>query len=384
MRVGLGVTVWTKGSTAGHLDGIGVYSRALWRSLNTLVQQSGSDISLHPYAFGRSHSTLECGAPAYLGERFSLHALRSTLLGAPTHLSRQLAGKIDIFHATDHHIPRLAGVPVVANVMDLIPLLHPEWASSGLRSLKNWLFSRTVHGADHIITISEYSKRDLITHLGVDPSRISVTPLGVSQEFFEQVPQQTTESTLASLNLRPGFFLFVGTLQPRKNLQRVLQAHQSMPELLRRQHPLVVVGRTGWKADELLDELQKLERRGEGRRFEYLPGKTVLSLLQSAAAMVFPSLYEGFGLPVVEAFAARCPVITSSTTSLPEVAGNAALLVDPTQPDAIAAAMRAILDQPEQTAQRVELGQQRARQYSWEACAMQTLDVYRQIVGART
>jgi alpha-1,3-rhamnosyl/mannosyltransferase len=145
-----------------------------------------------------------------------------------------------------------------------------------------------------------------------------------------------------------------------------------------------VVGRTGWKADELLDELQKLERRGEGRRFEYLPGKTVLSLLQSAAAMVFPSLYEGFGLPVVEAFAARCPVITSSTTSLPEVAGNAALLVDPTQPDAIAAAMRAILDQPEQTAQRVELGQQRARQYSWEACAMQTLDVYRQIVGART
>ncbi|MBB4862994.1 alpha-1,3-rhamnosyl/mannosyltransferase [Pseudomonas nitritireducens] len=379
MRVGLGVTVWAKGSAAGHLDGIGVYTRALWHALSQQARQPGADLSLRPFAFGQSLPALDCGTPAHLGVRFSTHALRSTLLGAPRNLSRQVAEQVDLFHATDHHIPRLAGTPVVANVMDLIPLLHPEWAAANLRALKNWLFTRTVHSADHIITISEYSKRDLVEHLGIAPERISVTPLGVSPEYFEEMPRPLIDQTLAKLGLQPGFFLFIGTLQPRKNLLRVLQAHQSLPAAMRRQHPLVIVGRTGWKSDALLAELDALERRGEGRRFEYLPGTTVHALLQSAAALVFPSLYEGFGLPVIEAFAARCAVITSNTTSLPEVAGDAALLVDPTQSEAIAAAMIELLEQPENTAHRVKLGVERARQYSWDACARKTLDVYRHV-----
>lgn len=384
MRVGLGVTVWAKGSTAGHLDGIGVYTRALWHALSHLAHHPDTDLSLHPFAFGSSLPTMDCGIPARLGGRFSLHALRSAVLGAPRAMSRNIGGQVDLFHATDHHIPRLAGTPVVANVMDLIPLLHPEWASANLRTMKNWLFTRTVRSADHLITISEYSKRDLMDHLGIAPERISVTPLGVSPEYFEEMPQPLVEQTLATLGLQPGFFLFVGTLQPRKNLTRVLQAHKSLPETVRRQHPLVIVGRTGWKSDELLTELDALERRSEGRRFEYLPGKIVRTLLHSASALVFPSLYEGFGLPVVEAFAARCPVITSNTTSLPEVAGDAALLVDPTQEEAIAAAMLELLEHPDQAARRVDLGQQRALHYSWEACAMQTLDVYRHIAPPRS
>ncbi|WP_236199169.1 glycosyltransferase family 4 protein [Pseudomonas pseudonitroreducens] len=379
MRVGLGVTVWAKGSIAGHLDGIGVYTRALWYALSQNAQQKNSDLSLYPYAFGRQLPELECGLPAKLGDRFSIHALRSTLCGAPVGLSAKTRERIELFHATDHHIPQLRGVPVVANVMDLIPLLHPEWAASGLRSLKNWLFTRTVRSAEHLITISEYSKQDLINHLGIASERISVTPLGVAPEYFEKISPAEVTQTLAELRLQPGFFLFVGTLQPRKNLSRVLAAHKSLPADIRRRHPLIVVGRTGWKADELLTELQDLERRGEGRRFEYLPGRTVRALLQSASTLVFPSLYEGFGLPVIEAFAARCPVITSNTTSLPEVAGDAAILIDPTQTDAIAAAMRRILEEPEQTALRADLGLQRAFRYSWEACASETLEVYRRI-----
>lgn len=381
MRVGLGVTVWAKGSVAGHLDGIGVYTRALWHALSQQASQPGSTLSLLPYAFGRQLPELECGTLARLGDRFSVHALRSTLCGAPAQLSTQARAQIDLFHATDHHIPRLKGIPVAANVMDLIPLLHPEWAASGLRSLKNWLFTRTVRSADHLITISEYSKQDLIDHLGIAADKISVTPLGVSPEYFEKIPDTEVAQTLAELRLQSGFFLFVGTLQPRKNLSRVLAAHKSLPAEIRRRHPLIVVGRIGWKADELLTELQDLERRGDGRRFEYLPGRTVRALLHSASALVFPSLYEGFGLPVVEAFAAQCPVITSNTTSLPEVAGDAALLIDPTQTEEIAAAMRRILEEPEKTALRVELGLLRAYRYSWDACASKTLSVYRRISG---
>ncbi|WP_440467607.1 glycosyltransferase family 4 protein [Pseudomonas sp. YH-1] len=381
MRIGVGTTVWAKGAQSGHLDGIGVYTREIWKSLLHCAESQEQEFHFTPFAFGRDMPTLACGRPQVIADHYSAYALRAAAIGPSRSISAAIGDQVDLFHATDHHIPQLKGVPVVANVMDLIPMIHPEWASSTLRRTKNWLFSKTIRSADHLITISEFSKRDLIEHLSIAPERISVTPLGVGAEYFEETPAAQRHQTLAELGLKPGFFLFVGTLQPRKNLQRVIDAHRLLPATLRKEHPLIIVGRTGWKSDELLESLRQLETRGEGRRFEYLPGTTVRALLQSAAALVFPSLYEGFGLPVVEAFASRCPVITSSTTSLPEVAGDAALLVDPTQADAIAAAMLELLEQPEQAARRVDLGQQRAVDYSWEACARRTLDVYRRIGG---
>lgn len=384
MRIGVGTTVWAKGAQSGHLDGIGVYTREIWRALLKCAENQEQEFRFTPFAFGREIPALDCGRPLAIANHYSAYALRAAATGPSRRISAAISDQVDLFHATDHHIPQLKGVPVVANVMDLIPMIHPEWASSTLRRTKNWLFSKTIRSADHLITISEFSKRDLIEHLSIDPERISVTPLGVGAEYFEEIPSAKRHQILAELGLEPGCFLFVGTLQPRKNLQRVINAHQLLPPALRKEHPLIIVGRTGWKSDELLESLRQLEARGEGRRFEYLPGTTVRALLQSAAALVFPSLYEGFGLPVVEAFAARCPVITSNTTSLPEVAGDAALLVDPTQEEAIAAAMLELLEHPDQAARRVDLGQQRALHYSWEACAMQTLDVYRHIAPPRS
>ncbi|MFK8398803.1 glycosyltransferase family 4 protein [Pseudomonas sp. BGr12] len=380
MRVGLGATQWARGTLAGHLDGIGVYTKALWESLHRHEVQPGSEFVCKTYAFGNRMPDLKCGRPEVLANHFPVHALCSTVFGAPRRQSEALRQQIDLFHATDHHIPRLRGIPVVANVMDLIPLLHPEWVSPRLRSAKNWLFGQTVRGSDHIITISEYSKRDLIEHLGVAAERISVTPLGVDPVYFERIEEAALMQVLQENALRPGFFLCVGTLQPRKNLERVLTAHQSLPAHLRKAHPLVVVGRAGWRAETLIPQLRALESRGEGRWLDYLPRNGVLALLQSASAVVFPSLYEGFGLPVIEAFAARCPVITSNTTSLPEVAGDAALLVDPLDESAIAAAMNEVLAAPDQTAARVQRGVLRARTYSWDACGYHTLDVYRRVI----
>ncbi|MCA5971527.1 glycosyltransferase family 4 protein [Pseudomonas syringae pv. syringae] len=379
MDIGLSCTVWAKGERAGHLDGIGIYSRALWHSLTKLSQ--ADDIHVKPYAFGKQLPVLACGQPQQLSSDYRIHAVLSGVLKLPLGSSASIAKDVQLFHATDHHVPRIKGVPVVATIMDMIPILHPEWIKQDLKRLKSWLFTTSIKRADHIITISEYSKQDMISHLGIAPERISVTPLGVDPVYFERVGAAERNRVLDTYGLKPGFFLVVGTLQPRKNLQRVLEAFQQLPALVRKEHPLVIVGRNGWSNDELLPQLEALQQRGEGRWLSYLPQNKVLALLQSAGALVFASLYEGFGLPAIEAFAAQCPLIASNNSSLPEVTGNAAWAVDPHSAESISTAMLAVLEQPEERERKVQSGLGRARHFSWDACAQSTLDIYRKVLA---
>ena len=381
MDIGLSCTVWAGCERAGHLDGIGVYTRSLWQALEDIKRDDAQAIQIKPYAFGRNLPHLDCGTPKTLSEQFRVQVLASGLLNLPLPNSAAIRKDVNLLHATDHQIPQIKGVPVVATVMDAIPLIHPEWIRQNLKSLKSWLFARSVQKADHLITISEHSKMDLITHLGIAPDKISVTPLGVDPVYFERIAEQKRDAILSKYALKPGFFLFVGTLQPRKNLPKVLEAFQALPADVRREHPLIIVGRDGWANEDLLPKLKGLEERGEGRWLSYLPQSEVMALLQSAAALVFASLYEGFGLPVIEAFAAQCPVIASNTTSLPEVTGNAAWAVDPMDASSISAAMQDVLAKNELRARRLELGLARARQYSWAECARQTLQVYRTLLG---
>ncbi|MCF5028166.1 glycosyltransferase family 4 protein [Pseudomonas syringae] len=379
MDIGLSCTVWAKGERAGHLDGIGIYSRALWHSLTKLSQ--ADDIHVKPYAFGKQLPVLACGQPQQLSSDYRIHAVLSGVLKLPLGSSASIAKDVQLFHATDHHVPRIKGVPVVATIMDMIPILHPEWIKQDLKRLKSWLFTTSIKRADHIITISEYSKQDMISHLGIAPERISVTPLGVDPVYFERVGAAERNRVLDTYGLKPGFFLVVGTLQPRKNLQRVLEAFQQLPALVRKEHPLVIVGRNGWSNDELLPQLEALQQRGEGRWLSYLPQNKVLALLQSAGALVFASLYEGFGLPAIEAFAAQCPLIASNNSSLPEVTGDAAWAVDPHSAESISTAMLAVLEQPEERERKVQSGLGRARHFSWDACAQSTLDIYRKVLA---
>lgn len=380
MEIGLSCTVWSGGERTGHLDGIGTYSRALWQGLNDLAKNNNTDIHLKPYAFGRDLPHLACGIPKQLAPRFPVHALLSSILKLPLPNSGAIRRDVDLFHATDHHIPRIAGVPTVATVMDLIPVIHPEWIKQDLQRLKSWLFTTSIHQADHIITISEYSKQDIIKHLGIGSDRISVTPLGVDPVYFERIDASQRDAVLHKHGIKPGFFLFIGTLQPRKNLPRILQAFQQLPTAVRKEHPLIIVGRDGWKNEDLLPKLHALEQSGEGRWLSYLPQFEVMTLLQSANALVFPSLYEGFGLPAIEAFAAQCPVIASNSTSLPEVTANAAWSVDPYDVDSIYTAMRDVLTHDQLRTEKIQLGLALARQYTWQECARKTLDVYRKVL----
>ena len=367
-RLGYGVTAWARGVTDGHLDGIGVYTQALHKALSRRLIQGEAQIT--PFAFGHHSPELPCGVPDVLASRVSVHLVQAAFF------RRRIDCASDLFHATDHYIPLLRHVPVVATVMDLIPFIHPEWVSVGLRPLKNWLFKRSILSADHLITISEHSRRDLMTHFGISSNKISVTPLGVDPCYFSRVPERAREAVLGRYALSSGFFLFIGTLQPRKNLETLLDAHAQLPLPLQKRHPLVVVGRHGWGVLALLPRLRHLEQQGTVRWLDYVPQDDVMALLHSARALTFLSLYEGFGLPVLEAFAAGCPVIASNTTSIPEVAGDAALLVDPRDRVLIAEAMMRLIEDDALVHRLKERGQKRASVFTWDACAAATLLAY--------
>lgn len=374
IRVGFGATVLAQGLRQKQLDGIGYYSQELARALLHL----NSDI--YPVVFGQSDTDLGWERSAKAWGKYKTGALISAVVGCAHPGS---TNEFDLFHATDHHIPKLRQTPVLATLMDAIPLAHPEWASARLRILKNNLWKHAAHWADHIVTISEYSRDQIIENFGIHEQRISVVPLGVEQRYFDRIEDQYSQHVLQTLGLRAGYFLFVGTLQPRKNLLRVIQAHQALPQVLRQARPLVIVGRNGWGSDSLVRHFHSISDQEPVYWLGRVSDLQKRVLLQNAAALVFPSLCEGFGLPVLEAFASFTPVITSNTTSLPEVAADAAWLVNPFDVEEIAHAMR-VLGEEESLSESLRVkGLARARNFTWLACAQATHALYKDIVSGR-
>lgn len=373
MRLGIGCTALARGQLSGHMDGIGTYTTELLKHGSS---NNGVDAPVR-VVFGRQFSeALPTGGYA-LPMVYSAAAATSAATGLPFLGAAGLESKIDLFHATDHYIPKLRRTPVVATIMDVIGIRHPEWVNPSLRVFKNALFKRAVGWADQIITISDYSAADIADWLGASAPKITSIPLGVSADYFKTVPADIKAATLAKYALRPGYFIAVGTLQPRKNVARIIQAHALLPAELRRQHPLVVVGQNGWRTDALMADLAQLEADGFGRWLKYVPRQDLFALLQCAQALVFPSLYEGFGLPVLEGFASGIPVITSNTTSLPEVVGDAAVMVNPLSVEEIAHAMQQMVERPEMRGSLISKGFVQAEKFTWQQTAQRTQDVYR-------
>lgn len=377
MRVGFGVTVLSRCLRAGGVDGIGSYVKELHKAL---LQRGDMDIA--PVSFGTAiPDSLGGNGRGEVMPRFDVSALMAVATGRRFAGTARFADTMDVFHATDHLIPRLDKVPVVATLMDAIPLSHPEWVPSRFGAAKYALWKRTARWAEAIITISAFSKHEIANHFRICPTRISVVPLGVDERWFQPVSPGQSREVKQRLNLPARFFLFVGTLQPRKNVGRLIEAYRALPKAIRDEVPLIVVGRAGWQCQDVVDALSAQGHERSVRWLDYLSDDDLLAVIQHATAMVFPSLCEGFGLPVLEAFAAGVPVITSRTSALPEVAGDAALLVDPLDPSTISSAMIQVLED-DGLAEAMRLkGRLRAREYTWSRTAAMTVDVYRRVAG---
>lgn len=369
MRVGYGVSVLAKSARHGGVDGIGTYTRELMSAMPNAA-------TLYPYVFDAvADVQYQASAAISLGP-FARQALTANLPGMDFRAARRALGStVDLVHATDHMVPRLRGIPVVATIFDAIPLSHPEWVTYRFKTLKNELWRRTAFWAQHVITISEYSRREIATHFRIPIERITAIPLGVGARWFEPVPQAVLGEVRSRHGLPERYFAAVGTLQPRKNVERLLAAHAALAESVQREFPLVIVGKPGWGCDETVARFAS-GALPHVQWLRHLPDDDLRVVVKRATALVFPSLHEGFGLPVLEAFAAGVPVVASNTTSIPEVAGEAALLVDPLRVDEISDAMRRIAEQPALASRLVVLGRERVKAFSWTACAEQTVRVY--------
>ena len=283
----------------------------------------------------------------------------------------------DVLFVPAHVLPLVHPRSSVVTVHDLGYLYYPR-AHRPLDRLYLDLSTRyNARAASRIIAVSQATKDDLVQHCGIEPDKITVVYSGCSETMQPVEDEATVERVKARYGIQGDYVLYVGTLQPRKNLGRLLEAYAMVRRRAERDETpcLVIAGRKGWLYDQIFQQVEKLGLEIEVIFPGYVPQDDLPALLSGARLFVFPSLYEGFGLPVLEAMACGTPVLCSNVSSLPEVAGNAALLVDPLDVESMAEAMNRLLQDEGLRARLVERGLQQARQFSWDRCARETLAV---------
>jgi glycosyltransferase involved in cell wall biosynthesis len=360
-RIGLDAT-----PLLGHRTGIGVYTQRLIAGLAGAggVEVVGSAFTL------RGATGLRAALPASVRERsrpIPARALRAAWARTDFPPVEWLCGRVDVFHGTNFVLPPTRRARGVVSVHDLSFLRYPETVSADSRRYVE-LVPRSVRRASTICVLTEAMGAEVAAEYGVDPARIFVTPPGVDESWFAAAP--LSESRRAELDLPERYLVAVGSLEPRKNLPRLIEAYGR----LRKDDPeaptLVLVGPPGWGPALELGALPE----GAVRLTGYLDDPTLRSVVAGAQCLVYPSLYEGFGLPPVEALAAGVPVLASDLPVTREVLGDAAMLVSGTDVDALAAGLAAML-RADRAGDR-ERRRAQARRWTWEGCVDATLDAY--------
>ena len=286
--------------------------------------------------------------------------------------------RFDLLHSPDFIPPWHGHFRRLITVHDLTFLYYPQFLTAESRHYYNDQIKRAVCVADHISADSTATKDDLVRLLGVPPEKVSVVLLA-PDPLYRPLEAAACAPILARHKLDPGFLLFTGTLEPRKNVTGLLTAYRALCDRKPSTPPLVLVGRRGWLYDEIFACIAALKLGDRVCFLENLPNEELVTLYNAAALLVLPSFYEGFGLTVLEAMACGTPVVCSERGSLPEIAGGAALLVNPDDLDGLASAMERALDDKPLRSQLRSRGFANAAQFSWEKTARETLEIYRRM-----
>jgi glycosyltransferase involved in cell wall biosynthesis len=285
--------------------------------------------------------------------------------------------RVDLLHVT-YHAPLFLACPLVTTIHDVSFKFFPHYFSPRDRLLLNTLVPWSASRARAVVTGSLSTQRDLLRFYPFLRGKIYVTPHAVGDDFRPK-PGAVREEICRHYHIRPPFVLALGRLDPRKNLGRVIAAWRDLRTQAKCQ--LVIAGEMGYRAGGLLDSIRGERARGEIVVTGYVPDFDLAALYSASAVFVYPSLYEGFGLPVLEAMACGTPVVTSNLSSLPEVAGDAAIQIDPHETEALVDGMRRVLNDPDLAMDLRAKGQRRAQSFSWRATAEKTWEVYEKVLG---
>ena len=377
-----------------RLTGAGIYVARMLAALAERIQRqqagagrvdmAGPEADLALEVFAAPGSLAELAAPG-----LQLHAVRAAGRGRPSRIAwSQIAAAsaarragANLLHGVHYELPLRAeaGVPQVVTVHDLTLITHPEWHEAAKVRWFRWAMRRAVARAERVLCVSATTARDLSEQLGIDPARIDVTPLGTD---LRRAPDGDVAALRGRLGLgeREPYLLGLGTLEPRKDLPTLVRAFALLAHDL--PHRLVLAGLAGWGAGPLH---QVVAASGVADRVlftGYVPETDKAALFSGADVFVYPSRYEGFGLPVLEAMACGVPAVTTTGGSLPEVAGDGALLVEPGDPGVLAAAIAKLLGDPEGAGALARRGLARAATQTWDRCAALTAAAYRRAAAS--
>ncbi|WP_337064591.1 glycosyltransferase family 1 protein [Rouxiella badensis] len=283
-----------------------------------------------------------------------------------------------IFHCPNYYLPPNVG-NAITTFHDLSiftwPECHPPERVKYMR--KELLLS--LKRAERLLTVSEFSRQEIASYFNYPLDKIDATPLASSGQFYVRKPEETAE-LMRKLGLEHGkYCLYTGTIEPRKNIATLLDAYERLPLSIRNHYPLVLCGYSGWSSEAIHLRFQRGEREGWIKYLGYVASKELPLLFAAANTFLFPSLYEGFGLPVLESMASGVPVVCSNAASLPEVVGDAALVCEPLDVEALTAAIQRCIEDNQWRQLSIETGLKQAKKFSWARCAEETIAAYKKV-----
>jgi alpha-1,3-rhamnosyl/mannosyltransferase len=289
-------------------------------------------------------------------------------------------GRFTLYHETNF-IPLPSDLPTVTTIHDLSALLHPEWHPADRVAHFEEHFLPSLSRSLHFLAISEAGRQEIIRHLGLRPDQVSRTYMGIRAGLRPLSPEEVV-GVLRRLRLAPDYLLYVGTIEPRKNVLTLLRAYAGLSAGLRRRHPLVLAGGWGWGVAEVADFLARLGPDGGVIHLGYVRDEDLPALYNGARALAFPSRYEGFGLPPVEMLACGGAVLASRAEAVVETVGAQAHLIDADDEDGWRDALLRVLTDRDWWRLLRDGGPEVAQRYRWESCAEQTLAVYRRLTAS--
>jgi glycosyltransferase involved in cell wall biosynthesis len=362
----------------GHLTGIGRYVKELTKRLDI-----NKDIQL-TYWFNQlvKNKQLELGLNIEEIEntRYPYKVIRR--LGHPKflhHLPVDIKGKPDIFHAGNFITYNTLKAKNIVTIHDLAFLKYPDVTDDiTFKHHTTWL-PDSINRADHIIAVSKQTKEDIIGFYKVPDEKITVTYLSADSSL-QRASMEEIEATKARYNLPNQYLLYVGTLEPRKNIPYMLEAYSIAKRKYQIPHKLVIVGKKGWKYESIFQTIEKNKLENDIIFTGYVKDEDLPAIYSGASVFLFPSIYEGFGLPVLEAMKCGVPVITTNVSSLPEVAGDAGILIPLDDVGYFADQIFELVNDDDKWKHYSQLSLTRAGQFSWDRTAQETIDVYKKVL----